>query len=461
MLVDLHKSFHLSPTPDQALALDKLNYFINSSNHRQIFILRGFAGTGKTTLLAHVAKSLQKDNKVLLLAPTGRAAKVLSSYCEMPAFTVHKKIYWLAEGAEGEVNFVLQKNKLENTVFIVDESSMLSSGSSGDRDLLEDLMRFVYRNKGCRIIFSGDNAQLPPVHYDYSPALDAKFMEDRFNLPVHEVELDTVIRQKKDSGILANATLLRQLIQSNSTDITLTPNLVDILSINGMELQDCLEESISLYGIEEVLFVTRSNKRANQFNSEIRNRLLFREERVETGDLLMSVKNNYHWLSQEEKKDDFIANGESFEILKVLNRETIYGFDFADVNVRFVDDRIPDIDVKLWLDCLDAESPSLNTQDLRSLYFKVYEDYVAQGESKKAKQLTLNDPYYNAIQCKFSFAVTCHKAQGGQWEAVFVDHGYLTDEMVDESLLRWLYTAITRAKTKVFLVNFNENFITA
>jgi ATP-dependent exoDNAse (exonuclease V) alpha subunit len=457
--IDLSQSFPFQATPDQQEALDLLNMFFNSNNALQVFILRGYAGTGKTTILAHLAKSLQKQNKVVLLAPTGRAAKVLSSYCGIPAFTIHKRIYWLAEGAEGDLNFVLQKNKFTDTLFIVDESSMISSSSAGQRDVLEDLMRFVYRAKGCKVIFAGDNAQLPPVELDYSPALDAKFMEDRFNLPVTEIELNTVVRQENESGILHNATQLRRLIQNHTTAIEFDVNETDFKSINGLELQEYIEESMNNYGVEDILFITRSNKRANQFNNEIRNRLLFREEKIETSDILMSVKNNYHWLNSEETKDDFIANGESFEILKVLNKESMYGFDFADVNIRFIDNRIPDIDVKVLLDSLMVEAPSISTSEIRNLYYKIFEDYVAQGEGRKAKQLTLKDPYYNAIQCKFSYAVTCHKAQGGQWSAVFVDHGYLTDEMVDENLLRWLYTAITRAKKQVYLVNFNSNFI--
>lgn len=456
-MVNLIESFSFQPTTCQSKALSLLTQFINSENYLQSFILKGFAGTGKTTILAHVAQQIQKEKNVVLMAPTGRAARVLSSYCGLPAHTIHKRIYWLAEGAEGDLNFVLQKNKQTDTIFIVDESSMLASNRHDGRDLLEDLMRFVYRSKGCKIIFAGDSAQLPPVHFDHSPALDSKFMEDRFNMPMLEVELNTVVRQQEQSGILENATYLRQLIQSNSINIKFNPNSSDFYSLNGLELQEALEESISQFGVDEVLFVTRSNKRANQFNSEIRNRLLFREEKIETGDLLMSVKNNYHWLSSEEKKDDFIANGESFEIRKVLGREEIYGNEFVDANVRFIDDRIPDIDIKIWINSLDVETPSIGTPQVRELFFRVYDDYLGQGV-KNAKELALNDDYYNAVQCKFSYAVTCHKAQGGQWDAVFIDHGYLTDEMVDENLLRWLYTAITRSKERVYLVNFNENF---
>ncbi len=459
MNIDLHKSFQFSPTPDQSRAFGQLNQFINSNTALQLFILRGFAGTGKTSVLAHIAKTLQKVNKVVLMAPTGRAAKVLSSYCGLPAFTVHKKIYWLKDAGDGEMNFVLQNNKYKDTIFIVDEASMLSSGSGGDRDVLEDLMRFVYRSPGCRIIMSGDNAQLPPVDMIYSPALDREYMVDRFRMEVDEIELNTVVRQAQESGILANATALRKSLQLKDYQIKFSPNDTDVKSINGMELQESLEESISEFGVDEVLIVTRSNKKANQFNNEVRNRLLFREDNLEAGDVLMSVKNNYHWLKNEENKDDFIANGESFEVLKVLGKDSLHGFEYADVNVRFLDNRIPDIDIKVWLDALMVEGPSMPISDVRNLYYKVYEEYVELGEGKKAKEQALNDAFYNAVQVKFSYAVTCHKAQGGQWSAVFIDHGFLVDDMVDENLLRWFYTALTRASQRVYLVNFNKQFL--
>ena len=457
MANQLHKTFSFVPTSDQLKVFRLLDSFLADKSNLQLFILRGYAGTGKTSILAHIAKQFSKERKIVLMAPTGRAAKVLSSYCKIPAFTVHKKIYRMAESAMGDLNFVLQKNNFTDTIFIVDEASMISSGHYGERDVLEDLMRFVYRGKGCKLILSGDNAQLPPVDMAYSPALDEAFMNDRFHLPVTFYELNEVVRQAQESGILYNATGLRKSLQSESLNVKFNTNYDDFHSINGLELQESLEECVSEFGSDEVLIVTRSNKRANQFNAEMRNRLLFREADIEAGDILMSVKNNYHWLS-EEKNDDFIANGESMEVLKVLNKDSLYGFDFADVNVRFVDDRMPDIDVKVWLNCLTTEGPAIPQTDVRNLFFSVMDDYVAQGETKKAKQLTLIDPYYNALQVKFSYAVTCHKAQGGQWAAVFIDHGYLTDEMVDESLLRWFYTAITRATDRVYLVNFNEMF---
>tara|TARA_R110002050_G_scaffold200591_1_gene335498 strand:- start:44564 stop:45991 length:1428 start_codon:yes stop_codon:yes gene_type:complete len=455
----LFNTFPFSPTDDQQSALHLLTSFLESKSHLQVFILRGYAGTGKTTILAHLAKTLNKDKKIVLLAPTGRAARVLSSYCGLPAFTIHKKIYRMADGDAGEMNFVLQKNNFTDTLFIIDEASMIASGYNGERDVLEDLMRFVYRGKGCKLIFSGDTAQLPPVEMSYSPALDKEFMMDRFHIPVTEFELNQVVRQAQESGVLYNATKLRKALQLKSQEVKFDVSFDDFKSINGLELQDYLEESIHEFGADEVLIVTRSNKRANQFNAEIRNRLLYREDEIEAGDILMGVKNNYHWLSKEENKDDFIANGESLEVLKVLSRQTMYGFEFADLNIRFIDDRIPDVDLKIWLDCLTTEGSAMPHSDVSSLYYSIMEDYVSQGESKNAKQLTLGDPFYNALQCKFSYAVTCHKAQGGQWAAVFIDHGYLTDEMVDENLLRWFYTAVTRSHKKVYLVNFNEMFL--
>jgi exodeoxyribonuclease-5 len=454
----LHKSFQFEPTNDQVEAFHYLEEFLISKNVFQLFVLRGYAGTGKTSILAHLAKSLQKRQKIVLLAPTGRAAKVLSSYCEMPAFTIHKRIYRLAE-SETELNFILQKNNFVNTLFIVDEASMLSSGYNGERDVLEDLMRYVYRGKGCKLILSGDNAQLPPVDTIYSPALDQKYLEERFNMSIIQYELNDVVRQKKQSGILFNATQLRKSLQNESYKIKFNTDFEDVSSISGLELQESLEEAIGNYGVDEVLIITRSNKRANQFNQEVRNRLLFREEKIEAGDILMGVKNNYHWLKEEENKNDFIANGESMEVRKVLSIHKMYGYEFADLNVRFMDNRIPDVDIKVWLDSLHVEGAAMPMSEKRKLFFDVYEDYIAQGDVKKAKQKALIDPYYNALQCKFSYAVTCHKAQGGQWSAVFIDHGFLTDEIVDENLLRWFYTALTRSTQRVYLVNFNKMFL--
>lgn len=455
----MQESFPFSPTNDQSLALQQLNKFLNSSRVLEVFLLKGYAGTGKTSILAHVAQHVVKHRNVVLLAPTGRAAKVLSNYCNLPAFTIHKQIYKMVEDGFGAAQFVLNPNKYVNTLFIVDEASMVSSGSFAGRDLLEDLMRYVYRGKGCKLILSGDTAQLPPVEMAFSPALNQTFLSDSFHLPIHEVELSNVVRQELDSGILENATLLRNRLLDNSYSFKLETNLFDFVSINGLELQEKLEESISEYGMEEVLIITRSNKRANQFNNEIRNRLLFRDQELEAGDYLMGVKNNYHWLGESGQKGDFLANGESLEVLKVLNQQEMYGFKFADVVARFPNHKFPDLDLKIWLDSLQEEGASLPQTQVDQLYHAVLNDYYAQGEKKTARMKTKADPFFNALQVKFSYAVTCHKSQGGQWSAVFIDHGYLTEEMVDEGLLRWMYTAITRATTKVYLVNFNEMFL--
>jgi exodeoxyribonuclease-5 len=458
--LDLRSSVPFLPTIDQEKALGLLETFFASSNYREIFLLRGFAGTGKTSLLAHIAQTYAKHKKnVVLLAPTGRAARILSEYCQMPAYTIHKRIYRLAEEMGGEMNFVLQRNVFEDTLFIVDEASMIASNNPLERDVLTDLLRYVYRGKGCRLIISGDNAQLPPVGMETSPALDAHFLRETFHLPVTDVQLSEVVRQASESGILENATRLRQLLQASHSCVQFIPNGHDVKSITGLELQESLEECIHRYGMDEVLFITRSNKRANQFNSEIRNRLLFREEEIQAGDFLMAVKNNYHWLKSEENKEDFIANGEVMEILRIEKKETLYGQNFADVSIRFVNNRIPDVGIKIWLNSLITDSASMSNEDMRDLYYSVYNDYLALGETRKAKSLTMNDPYFNAVQVKFAYAVTCHKAQGGQWSAVFIDHGFLTEEMVDVNLIRWFYTALTRAKQEVYLVNFHEMFL--
>ena len=371
MSLALHKTFPFAPTGNQLKALNLLDDFLLSKNHLHLFLLRGFAGTGKTSILSHLAKVYEKEHKVVLLAPTGRAARVLSSYCGLPAFTIHKKIYRLAEEGVGDMNFVLQKNNFVNTLFIVDEASMVSSGTYSGRDLLEDLMRFVYRGKGCKLIISGDNAQLPPVDMGYSPALDSNYLLENFNIPVTEFELSEVVRQKKESGILHNATNLRENLRVENFDVRFEINQTDFYAINGLELQEHLENCMHEYGMDEVLLITRSNKRANQFNNEIRNRLLYREDNIEAGDFLMGVKNNYHWLKEEENKNDFIANGESMEVKRVLGKETMYGFEFADVNVRFVNDRIPDIDIKVWINTLQTEGPALPHEDTRNLFYSV------------------------------------------------------------------------------------------
>lgn len=452
-------NFPFSPTTNQRNALDALTTFANYQNPYHIFLLKGYAGTGKTSLLAHISYEYNKVHNVVLLAPTGRAAKVLSDYCKLPAFTIHKKIYRLFDNPDGERQFMLQKNNYKDTLFIVDECSMISSGGYAMRDLLEDMMRFVFRGKNCRLILAGDTAQLPPVDMDFSPALNKEYLEYNFKFPVTEVELTEVVRQVADSGILYNATQLREQIVHQNAVVCLETDLPNIWSINGMELQEKLEQSYHAYGADEVLFVTRSNKRANQFNQEIRNRLLFREEKLSGGDLVMAVKNNYHWLPKEEQQSSFIANGESMEVKQVYGTETMYGFEFADARVSLISAKGVDVDVKLWLDALDVNGPSMTQQDHNDLYYKVYNDYLGVKNEKPVKEMVKSDNYYNALQVKFSYAVTCHKSQGGQWDAVFVDHGYLTDEMIDVNFLRWLYTAITRAKKELYLVNFNEAFL--
>lgn len=453
------KNFPFSPTSNQVEALNALSRYVSAQNPYHIFILKGYAGTGKTSILGHISKVYNQSHNVVLLAPTGRAAKVLSDYCQMPAYTIHKKIYRLFDNPDGERQFMLQKNNYKDALFIVDECSMISSGGYATRDLLEDLMRYVFRGRNCRIILTGDIAQLPPVDMDYSPALNKEYLEHNFKFPVTEVELTQVVRQQEESGILYNATQLRENIVDQNFTMKLDANLPNVHAINGMELQESLEQSYHKYGQEEVLFVTRSNKRANQFNQEIRNRLLFREERLSSSDMVMAVKNNYHWLPKDQKDGSFIANGESMEIKQVYGTEQMYGFEFANARVSLNAAKQIDVDVKLWLDSLFVDGPSMTQEDHNALYYKVYEDYLGIKNEKPVKEMVKSDDFYNALQVKFSYAVTCHKSQGGQWDAVFVDHGFITDEMIDINLLRWMYTAITRAKKQLFLVNFNEAFL--
>ena len=459
MIKNLVSSFPFSPTPNQKIALEGIRAFLNAVNPFQIFLLKGYAGTGKTSVLAHVSKELRVSKEVILLAPTGRSAKVLSSYCQHPAYTIHKKIYLVATSTEGETKVFLAPNKHQDAVFIIDEASMVSSAVYGGRDLLEDVVRFVYRGKNCRLIIAGDNAQLPPVELDFSPALNSEYLESKFKFPVKEVVLTEVVRQKKGSGILLNATQIRVNLLQGDYKIKFDQTLKDLKRISGVELQECLEQAFSTHGLEETLFVTRSNKSANRLNQEIRNRILYREEEIEIGDVLMAVKNNYFWLANNnnETKGSFIANGESLIVKRILGRQFLYGYHFADVELGILDSEDYDFTAKIWMDSISINTASMPLADERNLFHLVRQEYVDLGEKGVLKK-TKDNPFVNALQVKFSYAVTCHKSQGGQWETVFIDHGFIEEEAIDLNFLRWMYTALTRAKTQVYLVNFKEMF---
>ncbi len=431
----------------------------------ECFILKGYAGTGKTTIVGALVKALPKYNlRSVLLAPTGRAAKVITSYSGRKAFTIHKRIYRKKSALNVDESFMIADNLSANTLFIVDEASMISDEISGNNreTLLHDLVNYVYNTKNCRLLLVGDTAQLPPVGADDSPALNERLMKGQFGLNVFYYELTDVLRQQKDSGILHNATQIRNLIRQEKeiTPKITTKGYKDIYRMGSDMLEEGLNYAYNKYGDDQTLIICRSNKNANLYNRQIRGRILYREEELTGGDQLMVVRNNYFWLKdQEDSSTGFIANGDIARIRKVRRFEEMYGFRFADVQLEFTDyAEDPVLECKILLDTLYSEAPALPPTDQKRFYLEAMKDYDhIPNKRDKHNELKLN-PYYNALQVKFAYAVTCHKAQGGQWEAVFVDQGYLTDEMVNTDFLRWFYTACTRATKELYLVNFNEQF---
>ncbi|MDB5158241.1 MAG: family ATPase [Mucilaginibacter sp.] len=461
----IRKAFPHEPTPQQQELFSRLNTFLLKDDGDECFILKGYAGTGKTTIVGALVKALKNYNyKSVLLAPTGRAAKVITSYSGRKAFTIHKRIYRKKTALNVDESFMISDNLASNTLFIIDEASMISDQLSGNnRDtLLHDLVKYVYNKKNCKLMLVGDTAQLPPVGSDNSPALDEELIKLDYNLTVFSYELTDVLRQGKDSGILYNATRIRDIIRQEQKVIPqiTTKGYTDVFRMTGERLEEGLEYAYNKYGNENTLVICRSNKNANLYNKQIRARLLWREEELTGGDQLMVVKNNYFWLQdQEEGSTGFIANGDIAKIRKVRRIEDMYGFRFADVQLEFIDyAEDPVLDCKVLLDTLYSESPALQPIDQKRFYLEVMKDYDhIPNRRAKHQELKLN-PYYNALQVKFGYAITCHKAQGGQWDAVFVDQGYLTDDMVNTDFLRWFYTACTRATKELYLVNFNDKF---
>lgn len=462
----IKSNFPFNPTAQQENSLEKISDFILSTDDRKVFLLCGYAGTGKTTLVSALVKTMaQIERQCVLLAPTGRAAKVFSSYSGKAAFTIHKWIYRQKSILDGS-QFMLMENRAVNTLFIVDEASMIANegGSNfGTGALLDDLIEFVYSGRGCSMMLLGDTAQLPPVGELLSPALSAEYLRSMF-LAVDEVELTQVMRQLDGSGILFNATMLRDIIRSGRNGFL--PNVklqgfADVCSVSGDELIEAIEGSYSSVGVEDTIVLCRSNKRANVYNEGIRRRILYREEELNRGDMLMVVKNNYYWrevLAKEDKslldKIEFIANGDAAEILRVGAAEEMYGFRFAEVTLSFVDYEDCELDVMIMLDTLHSESPSLTREENERLFAAVWEDYPEIRSKRKRMEEIRKNPYYNALQVKYGYAVTCHKAQGGQWRHVFLDQGYVTNEMMTVDYYRWLYTAFTRASEKLYLVNW-------
>jgi exodeoxyribonuclease-5 len=459
------KNIDYKPTNSQADLIKSFSKFILDRKSNNLFLLKGYAGTGKTTSVKALIKTLREIRmKSVLLAPTGRAAKVLSSYTSHPAYTIHKKIYRQKSAKDGMGEFVLDRNLHTNTFFIVDEASMISNDSAGislfgSGRLLDDLIKFVYEGKNCKLILIGDTAQLPPVKMDLSPALD-KVQLEGYGLTIYQAFLTEILRQTVESGILFNATEIRKKIDKPVIHFPkiVTKNYDDIELIKGNDVVERISDTYDKNGIESTVIVTRSNKRANQFNQGIRNQILWREEELTTGDYLMIVKNNYFW-ADEDEEIDFIANGDIAEVVDIKGREELYGYRFADVTLRFIDYDNVELDTKILLDTLYSNSASLSREENKELFFKVLEDY-AEVKTKKQRYLKVREnPFFNALQVKFAYAVTCHKAQGGQWKTVFLDHGYLNEEMVDKEFYRWLYTAFTRPTSKLYLINFYKAFL--
>ena len=460
----LLENLEFHPTEGQIEMINELGEFLASDDPSEIMMVKGYAGTGKTTLVNSLVKTLASlKKKSMLLAPTGRAAKVLSAYTHHPAWTIHKKIYRQKSGKDGLGEFVLDRNLHKSTYFIVDEASMIGDRMAGSffgsGDLLRDLLDYIELGSECRLILVGDTAQLPPVGLDISPALSLERLE-HYGYRVREIEMTDVVRQNKNSGILHNATSIRTLITEHIEDY---PDFNfdafnDITMLSGADLLDSISASYDHYGAGETIVVTRSNKRANRFNAGIRSQILWREEQVSPGDLLMVVKNNYFW-KDENNRIDFIANGDIVKVIKVLQSEEVHGHNFANLLVALPDYNDLELEVKVLLDVIDLDAPSLNHEQQRTLYMSVAEDYPQAVNRKQIATKIALDPYYNALQVKYAYAVTCHKSQGGQWKSVFLDQGYFTEEMLTMDYLRWLYTAFTRASEHLYLVNMAKQFI--
>ncbi len=463
----LIKSFSHSPNLKQESALQKLSHFLVSKDKDLMFVLKGYAGTGKTSLIGTLVKSLWHINCTpILMAPTGRAAKVMGNYSNYPAQTIHRKIYYPKKSSGGKISFTLQKNKHKNAVFIVDEASMISDSTFDkkgllDASLLDDLIEYVYNGRNCKLLFIGDTAQLPPVHHNLSPALDAETLSKQYDKKVDEIELTQVMRQEELSLILENATALREQIKDGDfANFQFSKTGNDFIRlVDGYEIMDAINASYDNKGHEETAIVVMSNKRANIYNEQIRSRILFRESEIAAGDFLMVVKNNYFWIKPTSEAG-FIANGDIIEILEIFAVKELYGFRFAEVKVQMVDyPKMKPFETVIMLDTLQINAASLPYEQANILYNEVMKDYADETAKYKKFLKVKNNPYFNALQVKFSYAMTCHKAQGGQWDTVFIEQPFVRDQ-IDKEYLRWLYTACTRAKKQVYLIGFKNSFFT-
>ncbi len=467
------QQFGFPPTQEQAHALEVFAEFLTDRDPHAVMILRGSAGTGKTTLSGAIVRTLKEiRQKVMLLAPTGRAAKVFSLNSGSPAYTIHRRIYREKSFSGVEGLFNLNDNLYTDMLFMVDEASMIANMglggmSFGSGCLLDDLVHFVYQGRNDRLLLIGDKAQLPPVGEEESPALHAAMLEG-YGLKVYECDLNEVLRQSEESGILYNATMIRQMITHD--DITQLPKIhfagySDIKPMPGAELIEALADSYHHVGLDDTIVVTRSNKRANIFNQGIRNMVLDREEELSQGDILMIVKNNYYWMEEERKSNNklqsneipaFLANGDRAKVLKVRRRIDLYGFRFATLLLQFPDYGNYELEATVLLDTLTSEAPALTHEQQEQLFHQIEEDYQDIPLKADRMKAIRQDQFFNALQVKFAYAVTCHKAQGGQWAHVYVDQGYMTDDMLNPDYIHWLYTAFTRATEMLFLVNWPE-----
>lgn len=462
------EKFGFRPTQEQENAVKMMADFIFEQEHESLFLLKGYAGTGKTSLVGALVRSLDAlQQRTVLMAPTGRAAKVFSLHATHPAYTIHKRIYRQKSFTGDMTDFMQGVNLMKNTLFIVDEASMISneglSGTTfGTGRLLDDLIQFVYSGEGCRLMLVGDTAQLPPVGEELSPALETEILEG-YGLRVHSITLTQVVRQLSESGILYNATLLRQLIVND--DVWAFPQLhlqgfTDVVRITGDELLESLEQSYSSGGTDETIVVTRSNARAYAYNQGIRGRILWYDEEVTSGEKIMVVKNNYHWVKPQKTEEpdptqmDFIANGDIATVRRFRHERSEHGFRFADVTLTFPDYEDMEVDATIILDTLASEAPALTRQQQESLFQHVWDDYPELRNKRDRMKAVKEDPYFNALQVKYAYAVTCHKAQGGQWKHVYVDQGPMSEEQLTPDYFRWLYTALTRATERVYLVNW-------
>lgn len=463
----LCKDLGNTPTSDQSEALKKIAGYICDNNNDVIFLMTGYAGTGKTSIISSVVKTLDLLRmRSVLLAPTGRAAKVLASYSDRPAYTIHKKIYRQKSSKDGLGSFSLDRNLHKDTFFIVDEASMVSNSSNdstifGSGRVLDDLIEYVYSGIDCKLILVGDTAQLPPVGSAVSPALNRSILGE-YGFGLISCELHQVMRQSESSGILMNATRLRLQVAENdlihpAIDCV---NYKDILRLSSEELIEEISSAYGKCGMEGTIIVVNSNKQANRYNQGIRNRIFFREEEISTGDMVMVVKNNYFILDEEEDGTGFIANGDIAEVRRIRKYEERYGFRFADMVLKFPDYNL-EIESKVMMDVLHLDTPALPSDKSKELYQNILADYLHLKTRAKQSEAVKNDPYFNALQIKFAYAVTCHKAQGGQWERVFIDQGMFNRNEITIDYLRWLYTALTRATEKLYLVNFSDEFFKA